>query len=303
MEHTLHAKRQGRGRSHSLCVCIARLALVTPTDDLPLLRPVVVVLLLCLPQDGLLRLLVALHAEAVVALPALENSLALRDVGPADVALVGGVRLPPLERVALRAGRRWQLRRRPEEVAGHGPQHLADDLLLHAVHAAAPGPPPAAALLLAALPPWAEDGLAHGLDELVQHRLLDRVQLLGETAEEGCKEVRGGVLLHLLRIYDAGRVVAAAPLRVREHLVGRRNLLELGGGVRVVWVLVGMPAQGEAAVGPPDVALVRIRGHAERRVDALGVRRLGPAPPGGRHGRRRGRGEARAPPRPGTWRA
>jgi len=75
-------------------------------------------------------------------------------------------------------------------------------------------------------------------------------------------------------------VVEAPPLRVGEHLVGLRDLLEaLLGLVVVLGIAVGMVPEGELAVSFLDVVLARGAGHAEDLVVvALHRKREEPSP-------------------------
>src|SRR5207249_3202322 len=80
-------------------------------------------------------------------------------------------------------------------------------------------------------------------------------------------------------------VVEAAPLRVGEHLVGFRDLLEaLLGRVAILGIAIRVVLEGKPAVRLLDVVLAREAGHAEDLV-VVALQALTPSPP-------------RTPPRP-----
>mmetsp|Transcript_49115 Transcript_49115/g.104974 ORF Transcript_49115/g.104974 Transcript_49115/m.104974 type:complete len:231 (+) Transcript_49115:451-1143(+) len=209
-----------------------------------------------------LGLLVALLAHAEIALPAIVDALALRDVLRADVALVDSIGLPLLQRVAVGAIRLHG--------TAHGATaHRSKEHLLQAAKAlrSAGGlaTTPAAALLILSPSLPLEGRTAGHTQELIEEHLLVVIHVLVVTAEESGEEIRGMLevvgLLELLGINAPCGVVETAALRVREDLVRRRDLLELRSGRRVVRVLVRMPLQRKAPIGLPDVADLGIRSH------------------------------------------
>src|SRR5207249_2595942 len=118
--------------------------------------------------------------------------------------------------------------------------------------------------------------LGHGFAEIVPAPHAAAAAACPAGAEEVAEQVADDVLevaaevearaprRALLEGGVSEAVVEAPPLRVGEHLVGLRDLLEaLLGLVVVLGIAVGMVPEGELAVSFLDVVLARGAGHAE----------------------------------------
>mmetsp|Transcript_40067 Transcript_40067/g.124884 ORF Transcript_40067/g.124884 Transcript_40067/m.124884 type:complete len:342 (-) Transcript_40067:97-1122(-) len=209
--------------------------------------------------------LVTLDAQAVVALPAVEDALACENVFATGVALVVSIRLPPLEAMTLRA--LWchcpALPAAEEFLEDLAHEHLLR--LLHPPHAGAAGSPLALAFPSPPAPP--AEGKTTAPEQLVKHRLLIEIEVLVHAAKKCSKEVLEvlGVCILKFLFVDASCSVVQGPfVGIRQDLVSGGYLLEFRSGFGVVRILVRMPLQRQAPVGFPYFRNISVQADTKR---------------------------------------
>mmetsp|Transcript_71612 Transcript_71612/g.190471 ORF Transcript_71612/g.190471 Transcript_71612/m.190471 type:complete len:281 (-) Transcript_71612:184-1026(-) len=204
-----------------------------------------VVLRLHLTLHLLLLCLVALLAQAIVALPAVKEALALEDILAASVALVVVVRFSSLEAMSL--GALWLGHRLPSHA--HAAKELLDDLaheelLLH--HPPHGWATTCSTFALPTLPRLPAEGEVAAHEQLIEHSLLIKIKVPAASATEECSEdvleVLSARLVEFLLVHAPRSVVQRSLVRVRQDLVCSGYLLELRRGFWVVRILVGVPA-------------------------------------------------------------